>query len=85
MDVTIDSRSVNPGDIHRALWLAREMKQARKWDGEGKLIFKSPKIVNDDVRETQLTGKLRITEDNVQKGQNQWQDKNSPTACPNSG
>jgi len=69
MDVAIDHPAANSGDMHRAIWLARAMKQAGQWDGEGKLIFKSPKIINDDVRESQLTGRLCITHSNIKKGQ----------------
>lgn len=64
--VSIDHRQVNTGDQHRALWLAERMQAAGLWDGQSRLVFKSPQVVHDDVRESQLTGQLRVTFSNVE-------------------
>lgn len=63
--ICIDHPQVNAGDLHRALWLAEKMHAAGLWDGQSRLVFKSPQVVHDDVRETQLTGTLQVTFSNV--------------------
>ncbi|MCG3208664.1 MAG: hypothetical protein FOGNACKC_02276 [Anaerolineae bacterium] len=66
--VAIDHPQTNAGDLHRAIWLAGKMQAAGLWDGQSRLVFKSPRVVHDDVRETQLTGALRVTFSNILAG-----------------
>lgn len=63
-NVFIDHPHSNLGHLHRAYWLARAMRDAGLWNGQSRLVFKSPSVVADDVRESQLTGQLRVTEGN---------------------